>query len=205
MTYTDAERFSCDICGRFVPTNGGDQYGPWGGSGDLEPPEPIDFCEQCAEGSFHKALANFRKFGIAPYKNRPYYVPPKFWLKARAIVKSERRHGLILPVLHYEARHETKGVLRAWFCKCGRPEAHPAHDPKTARACSIKYCRFERRVERSIANKRPLRRYWCTCGWSTPWVAVDVHSWEPESAEGQFKQHVKSVWGRETRFERASA
>lgn len=158
---------NCDHCGRF--TVGADSYTNWGHAGMDEPPDPIILCSACHEGEYQRYLGGLLKRGIPPNDARPTWQSSLAWVRAKGVARGMFKHGTPRPVMHTHAR-TAYDSLRAWFCACGRPERHPAHDPVEARRLNVPHCRFEKRVGKPL---RPSRtRSWCVCGWSTGWRPV---------------------------------
>lgn len=184
---------NCGHCGRFVPSRQADRYAPWGGAADLEPPDDVWLCQPCAAEGYQRVLARCLNEGIAPYDVRPLWVPPSYWFRARAVARSMFRHGTPRPVRHGRARHELTGVRKVWWCACGRPEKHPAHDWDEARRLSIGYCHFEKRVGRNIGTTRVEE--WCTCGWSTGALVPDRDSRNVDylSMGSLLREHIKGA------------
>lgn len=162
---------NCGHCGRFVPFRQADRYVPWGGAADLEPPDDVVLCPSCADEPYRQTLAQLLANGIGPYEHRPWWVPPRYWFRARSVARAMFRHGYPRPVLHTRVRHELSGVRKVWWCACGRPEKHPAHDWDEARRLSISWCQFDRRHGRNIGTTRVQE--WCACGWSTGALVPD--------------------------------
>jgi hypothetical protein len=164
----------CGHCGRF--TEGVDEYTPWGGSGDLEPPDPVILCTRCSAQDFKKYVAALREKGIPHSRHRPTWYSSDAWRMAVAVVRMERKHGRRLPARHSEARVELGGGLRVRYCgKCGRPEKHPSHDGAEAHRLRIRWC-----PDFKWAVEKPVRQGWwrviCTCGWHSAKLQVSSFS-----------------------------
>lgn len=183
---------NCGHCGRFVPGRQADGYEPWGHSGMQEPPDPVDLCPSCADDIYRRALARALAEGLSPYHARPYFGPPACWMRARAVARAMFRHGHPRPVRHSRARHAMTGTRMVWWCACGRPEKHPAHDLTEARRLSIRYCRFEKRHGRNIGTTKVQE--WCTCGWTTgPLVPDDTRQVDYLMMGRLLREHIEAA------------
>ena len=74
MTNPDSGR--CCVCGRFVSWSA-DQGTRYGRATDMEPPDPMFYCERCADARKARAIANGRVIDC-------WYIKPEWALDAQA-------------------------------------------------------------------------------------------------------------------------
>ena len=100
MQYYDQPK--CSLCGRFYRYEDGDEYTCFGGSADLEPPDPTFMCPRCSQQDEDDQVA------------RGY--PDNAWMKSKSQRRAAARLGW------KEAGPKTAGWSEWWNPKNPLPD-----------------------------------------------------------------------------------